>query len=140
VDRVLKPSRPALVVAAAVAVTLAFSAVAVAGAPYTVSVHVKPKTVPLHKTFKVTASGVSANTSLLRVFLNHGKGCAASPVVESTTAGDVLVIKADVTHAYSKSKVVTAQLEGNHFACAYLSALPPSPLQRGHASAHYSVG
>ena len=135
--------------AAAVAVAGCLTGAALAGSPYTVAVKVVPATTPIPGTFKVTASGLSANLSRLKVFLNTAKACAPTAAADAAIAGDVLVIApaSGVVHAYTRSKSFTTVAgatgprgEGRHEACAYLIAWPPSTLPRAHASASYAVG
>jgi hypothetical protein len=125
---------------AAVVLTGAFSAVAVAGSPYTVNVKVVPSTVPLNHPFKVTMFGLSANTSVLRLYLNRAKPCALTAAADAATPGNVLRFATQVTNAYSITKTFVGKLEGRHFACAYLNGLPPQKFPRARAGASYAVG
>jgi hypothetical protein len=135
--------------AAAVAAAGCLTGAALAGSPYTVTVKVVPATTPIPGSFKVTASGLSANLSRLKVFLNTAKACAPTAAADAAIAGDVLVIApaSGVVHAYTRSKSFATVAgatgprgEGRHEACAYLIAWPPSTLPRAHASASYAVG
>jgi len=80
-------------------------------------------------TFTVKASGTSASTSRLTVFLS--KSCASSAKAE---AGSVhAIINKNVTHSYTSSQTATAQkATGSYYACAYLTG-------GGHTRAHASV-
>jgi hypothetical protein len=132
--------QPRIAAVAALVLVGAFSGVAIAGSPYTVHVKVVPKAVPLPGKFKVTASGMSANTSWLRVLLNAHHVCASTAKTDASFAGDTQIIAKQVTGVYSASKTETASKEGQHHACAYLTSLGPSFLPRAHASFVYTVG
>jgi len=108
---------------------------------YTVKVKVVKPTVPLNATFKVVASGVSANTSQLLVFINITKKCALSAAKETMVSSDELALNVHVTGAYAKSVPEVAHFVGKHHACAYLRSVPPpSPAQlRARAGAVYHV-
>ena len=134
---------------AAVVLAGCLTGAALAGPPYTVTVKVVPATAPIPASFKVTASGLSANLSRLKVFLNTAKACAPTAAADAAIAGDVLVISpaSGVVHAYTRSKTFSTVAGatgprgvGRHEACAYLIAWPPSTLPRAHASASYAVG
>lgn len=127
----------------------ALSGVALAGSPYTVMVKVAPSTVPVPGTFTVTATGLSSNRSRLKVFLNAHSACAATAAADAAIAGDVLIISPalGVVGSYIRTRAVStvsgasgARGPGQHEACAYLIAWPPSTLPRAHASAAYAVG
>ena len=139
---ILKFSHPRMIAGvSALALALALSGVALAGGPpYTVKVKVVPSAVPLPGTFKVTASGLSDNTSQLKVFLNRTHPCALTAAGDAAIPGDVLEINKRVVHLYSKSRTFTAPHAGRHYACAYLTALPPAMLLRAHSGAAYTVG
>ncbi len=122
---------------AVIGLVLTSSGVAIAMAPYTVSLKV-PSVVKRGHQLKVTASGESANLSRLTVFL-AGKACAASAAHEHGVSGAKLIINKQVVNAYSKSAVVTAKVLGKRHACAYLTGLPPQSLPRAHAFASYTV-
>ena len=91
---------------AAVVLAGCLTGAALAGPPYTVTVKVVPATAPIPASFKVTASGLSANLSRLKVFLNTAKACAPTAAADAAIAGDVLVISpaSGVVHAYTRSK------------------------------------
>ena len=150
-DRVLKAIcrwQPATAAATLVCAGV-LSGVAAAGSPYTVMVKVAPSTVPVPGTSTVTATGLSSNRSRLKVFLNARSPCAATAAADAAIAGDVLIASPalGVVGSYVHTKVVSTvsgatgpRGPGNHQACAYLIAWPPSALPRGHASAAYAVG
>jgi hypothetical protein len=141
VFRALRVSRTRVIAGvAAFLVVGAFTGVALAGGPYTVAVKVVPKTVPLPGTFTVTASGMSANTSRLLVFINEDHKCALTAKVDASFAGDVLTFRGRVTGSYSRSQAETDHIAGQHRACAYLTSLPPSPHPRARAGFVYTVG
>lgn len=112
-----------------------------AALPYRVAVSVAPNQLQLQSVFKVTVSGNSANLSKLKVFLNKSVACKPTAAGDSAVAGDVLVISTNVVHAYVRTKSFTAASTGNHFACAYLTSVPPpSPTMfRARASAAYVI-
>ncbi len=128
--------------AAGLAIAGVWSSAAVAGSPYTVAVEAVPNTVPLNGMLKVTASGNSSNLSRLEVFVNKKVPCRPTAAGDSAVATDLMLIKTAVVHAYTKTHGVKAVNAGNHFACAYLTSVPPpSPtLLRARASAPYTVG
>jgi hypothetical protein len=125
---------------AALVLTGAFSAVAMAGSPYTVHEKVVPSTVPLNHPFKVTMFGLSANTSVLRLYLNRNKPCAVTAAADAALPGNFLKFATQVTNGYSITKTFVGKLEGRHYACAYLNGLPPQKLPRARAGASYAVG
>ena len=134
-------SRPLLAAcAAALALALAWSGAALAvGAPYDVKVEVKPSSVQVGSSFSVTANGVSANVSQLKVFLNPTKKCASTAAADAALSGDALQINNRVTGTYSKTRTFTAANAGDHYACAYLTAPAPSKRTRANANAYYKV-
>jgi hypothetical protein len=119
----------------------AWSGGALAISPYTVAVRVVPNHVQLQGVFNVTASGHSANLSRLKVFLNKSVPCRPTAFGDATVASDVLLINTTVVHGYVKTKAFTAVNLGNHFACAYLTSVPPptKTLLRARASAPYAI-
>jgi hypothetical protein len=107
-------------------------AAALAATPYTVKLKVPMSVKPGH-TFTVKASGTSASTSRLTVFLS--KSCAATAKAESKAAH--ALINKNVTHGYTSSKTATAPgSTGNFHACAYLTSAGKT---RAHASVKYFV-
>jgi hypothetical protein len=142
VFRVLKVSHPRVTaVVAVLGLALAFSSAASAGGPpYTVKVKVVPSTVRLTKTFKVIASGRSANASRLIVFLNRVRKCALTVAGDAAIPSNHLLVKTGVVHLYSDATTVKTLIAGKHYVCAYLTALPPSTLLRARAGAAYKVG
>ena len=123
------------------AIAGAWSGAALAGSPYTVAVKVVPGQVLQHGVSKVTASGNSSNLSRLEVFLNKSAPCKLTAAGDAAVATDFLLVNTTVVHVYIKTKAFTAANLGNHFACAYLTSVPPpSPtLLRARASASYVV-
>jgi len=135
--------RPLLIVCVAgLAIAGAYSGVALAGSAYTVTVKVVPNRLPVGGLSKVTASGTSANLSRLEVFLNKAVPCRPTAAGDAAIGSDLLLIKASVVNAYTKTHSFKGVNAGNHFACAYLiSVPPPTPtLLRASASAPYVVG
>jgi hypothetical protein len=117
---------------AALAATGGLCASALAATSYSVKLKVPMSVKPGH-TFKVQASGTSASTSRLTVFLS--KSCAATAKAEASSAH--AIINKSVTHSYTSSKTTTAQkTTGNYHACAYLTG---GGKTRAHASAKYFV-
>ncbi len=96
----------------------------------------------MNGTFKVTAKGVSANTSVLEIFINQKRACSSTAAKDASFATNSLKFGATVVHSYSHSKTFRAVLPGMHHACAYLNSAPPPspPLPRAHAGASYTVG
>jgi len=131
--------RTAIAAAIAAIVAVAWSASALALPAYSVHVNVVPSTLPVNMTFTVTAHGNSSNTSLLKVLLNRKSGCAHTAAQDAAHPGDSLKIDTMVTGAYSRSKTFTAKQGGRHWACAYLTSLPPSHFLRARADMAYLV-
>jgi hypothetical protein len=129
----LTPLRRLLSAAAALLATGALCAAASAASTYSVSLKV-PKSVKPGHSFKVTASGTSASTSRLTVFLS-GKSCASSAKSEAGRAKKEIINKS-VSHSYSSTKTATAGSTGSFHACAYLTT---GSTTRAHASASYFV-
>jgi hypothetical protein len=124
--------RHLLSAAAAIAASGALCAAALAATPYSVKLKVPTSVKPGHS-FKVTASGTSASTSRLTVFLS--KSCASTAKAESGSAK--AIINKNVTHSYTTSKKATASGKtGTYHACAYLTT---GSTTRAHASAKYFV-
>jgi hypothetical protein len=138
--RVCRRSLP-IAVAAGLAMACAWSGAALAGSAYTVAVKVGPAQVQLHGTSTVTANGHSSNLSRLEVFLNKSSACKPTAAGDAAVATDLLLINTTVVHGYVRTKVFTAANLGNHFACAYLTSVPPPTptLLRARASASYVV-
>lgn len=119
--------------AAAIAASGAFGAAAMAASSYSVKLKV-PKTVKPGHTFKLTASGTSASTARLTVFVS--KSCASTAKAESSAAH--ALINKNVLHSFSSSKSAkAARGMGNYHACAYLTS---GGHTAAHASAKYFVG
>lgn len=117
---------------AAIAASGALCAAALAATPYTVKLKV-PKSVKPGHTFKVTASGTSASTSRLTVFLS--KSCASTAKAEASAAH--AIVNKTVAHTYTSSKTAKAPGKtGSYHACAYLTG---GGKTRAHASATYFV-
>lgn len=84
--------------------------------------------------FKITATGTSANSAQLTVFLST-KSCAASSKAEATRSAR-RVINKSVRNGYVGSKTVSSGATGSYRACAYLTT---GSTTRAHASKDYSV-
>ena len=100
-----------------------------------------PNTLPKLAHFRVTASGHSSNASQLTVFLDN-RACATTAREETSHPRAVKIISTVVVHVYSKARTLLARVVGGHYACAYLTAVPPQPplsLQYARASAPYKV-
>jgi hypothetical protein len=118
------------------------SAVALASeTAYSVKVKVVKPTVPRLASFKVVATGVSANTSQLVVYLNPDHTCARTAAGETTLPKAVEIINKHVVGAYAATRAEVAHFLGRHYACAYLRSIPPPTpvLLRARASALYTV-
>jgi len=127
---------------AVLALAGALSAAALASdTAYTVKVNVVKPTVPMSSSFKVVATGFSANTSQLVVYLNQTHKCELTAAAESTLPKAVETIHKHVTGAYTASRSEVAHFLGRHYACAYLRSIPPPTpvLLRARASAPYKV-
>jgi hypothetical protein len=108
---------------------------ALASGAYRVHLSV-PGTVNKGHTFTVTAAGAASNASRLTVFLATHK-CKKSAKAEATVG--TKIISHRVVHTYSKSATKTASVPGKHYACAYLSSVPPAKLTYARASKAYTV-
>jgi hypothetical protein len=118
--------------AAALAVSGAVCAVAMAATPYTLKLGLPTSVKPGH-TFKVKASGRSASSSRLTVFLS--KSCASTAKAESGSAH--AIINKTVAHSYASSKTAKAPgATGSYHACAYLTS---GSSTRAHAAVKYFV-
>jgi len=84
--------------------------------------------------FKVTASGTSARSANVTVFLST-KSCAASSKAEANHSAR-RVINKSVRNSYVASKTVSAGASGSYRACAYVTT---GSTTRAHASKGYSV-
>jgi hypothetical protein len=103
---------------AVLAVTGGLCATALAATSYTVKLKLPTSVSPGHK-FKVTASGTSASSSRLTVFLS--KSCAATAKAEATSAH--AIINTNVVHNFTDSKTAKASTKaGSYRACAYLTS------------------
>jgi hypothetical protein len=135
--RLRRRTRGLLTFMVALALAGAATATAVAMSPYTVHVKV-PSTVKLSSSFSAMVYGESANTSALKVF-HDTQSCAATPTREQAHPHATTIINKDVTNAYSVTWTGKATVLGKHYICAYLLALPPAALLRGHAFASYTT-
>jgi hypothetical protein len=132
--------RPALAAGfAALALVVAGSAAALASAPYTVKVKVVPNIILKSSPFTVTATGLSANTSQLAVFLDQNMKCAKTAATEALHPKAVKIISQVVVGAYTKTASFAALHLGLHHACGYLTGLPPQSLPRARSTAPYKV-
>ena len=128
-------------VVAALALVGALGSLALAAVPYTVTVKVVKPTVPVGGPFTVVATGLSANTSQLVVYLNITQTCKKTAAAEAAVVSDQLAINASVVGAYTKTQPEVGHVIGLHHACAYLRSVPPPTpvLQRARAAAAYRV-
>lgn len=124
---------------AALVFGVAFVSLSSATTAYSVKVTVKPTSLKLGRRFKATAKGYSANTSVLWMIINVTGKCDSTPKADSKSSAHTPVLKVDVTGAYTHSHSHASLHAGTHRVCAYLTALPPSSLIRGRASAAYVV-
>jgi hypothetical protein len=118
------------------ALTAALSVPALAAAPYTVALKL-PSTVKKGHAIKITAAGLSSNASSLSVFVSLHP-CAKTAKAEAGIA-TAKIISHGVVHHYSKSASPVAGVAGRHYACAYLTAVPPAKLTYARASKAYIV-
>jgi hypothetical protein len=75
-----------------------------------------------------------------RHLINLKSACAPTSAADAAVPTNVLTFSGKVVGAYVRVKPETAKVAGNHFACAYLTATPPSTLPRAKASAPYVIG
>jgi hypothetical protein len=124
---------------AALALTGALSATALAIPPYAVYIRV-PRTVVKSKQFVITAFGHSANLSKLTVFIDN-QACAKTPAGEALRPSAVKIISHGVVGQYTRSRGILARALGRRAVCAYLTSVPPPspPLLRARATAVYTV-
>ena len=114
------------------AASAALCAAAMAATSYSVKLKLPTSVKPGHS-FKVTASGTSASTSRLTVFLS--KSCAASATAEAKSAH--AIINTNVVHSFTSSKTAKASGKtGKYHACAYLTG---GGRTRAHAAKTYYV-
>jgi hypothetical protein len=128
----LTPRRILLTALGTLAATGGLCAGALASSAYTVKLKL-PLSVKANHSFKVTASGTSASTSRLTVFLS--KSCASSATAEAKTAH--AFINTNVTHSFTSSKSATAPKHtGSYHGCAYLTG---GGTTRAHAAKTFYV-
>jgi hypothetical protein len=124
-------------IAALVALTVAGALAGQALASGAYSVHLSvPSKVDKGDKFTVTSAGAASNAAGLTVFLATHK-CKKSAKAEAAVG--TKIISDRVVHTYSKSATKTASVPGKHFACAYLSSVPPATLTYARASKAYTV-
>jgi len=124
--------RPLLTALGTLAASCGLCAAALASSAYTVKLKVPTSVSPGHK-FTVKASGTSASSSRLTVFLS--KSCAATAKAESGSAH--AIINKTVSGSYASSKTAKAPSKpGQYHACAYLTS---GSSTRAHASAKYFI-
>jgi hypothetical protein len=128
----LPPRRILLTALGTLAASGGLCAGALASSGYTVKLKL-PLSVKATHSFKVTASGTSASTSRLTVFLS--KSCASTATAEAKSAH--AIINKNVTHSFTTSTTAKAQGKtGSYHACAYLTG---GGKTRAHAAKTYYV-